>query len=96
MVQMLSVQADASLAQQSVAGLQAQLRAAQHERSALQAQAMAARRELLLLQVRWFCAVHRWRLQCDAPGLPAITYHASVSGAQARSCPLQAALQSCA
>lgn len=51
-VQMLSVQADASLAQQSVAGLQQQLRAAQQERSALQAQAAAARRDLLLLQVR--------------------------------------------
>ncbi|PRW20871.1 Leucine Rich Repeat isoform B [Chlorella sorokiniana] len=49
-VQMLAVQADASLAQQSVAGLQAQLRAAQQERAAQQAQGMAARRELLLLQ----------------------------------------------
>lgn len=61
-VQMLSVQADASLAQQSVTGLQGQLRAAQQERAALQTQATAARRELLLLQVCsecWVMQIHK-------------------------------------
>ena len=61
-VQMLSVQADASLAQQSVTGLQGQLRAAQQERAALQTQAAAARREVLLLQVCsecWVMQIHK-------------------------------------
>lgn len=59
-VQMLFVQADASLAQQSVAGLQGQLRAAQQERAGLQTQATAARRELLLLQVCGPCKNTRY------------------------------------
>ena len=52
MVQMLSVQADAEVARQSVAGLQGKLKAAAAERTALAAQAEAARRELLQAQAR--------------------------------------------
>lgn len=52
MVQLLSVQADAEVARQSVAGLQRQLKAAAAERAAAAAQAEAGRRELLQAQVR--------------------------------------------
>ena len=61
-VQLLSVQADAAVAQQAAAGLRQQLRAEQAEWAAAVAQARAGRLELLQLQVRGRRRGGGWRV----------------------------------